>query len=113
MTQGRSWIVIALLAWATPAAAQGSASDGEWAMPARDYAATRYSPLRDITAAKGWVASITASIPSASRKRASPATPPKPPMRVGIGRGRGSLVRPARDRSGLTSDRPASRAARR
>ncbi len=51
MTQGRSWIVIALLAWATPAAAQGSASDGEWTMPARDYAATRYSPLRDITAA--------------------------------------------------------------
>ena len=77
----------------TPACAQASAA------------------LRDITAAKGCVASTTASIRSCARKRASPSTPPKPPMRVGIGNGRGSLVRPAMDRRGLKSELPVRSAA--
>lgn len=44
-------MVVASLALAAPLRAQGNAGDGEWTMPARDHASTRFSPLKDITAA--------------------------------------------------------------
>ncbi|HET9330210.1 MAG TPA: PQQ-dependent dehydrogenase, methanol/ethanol family, partial [Steroidobacteraceae bacterium] len=43
--------VIAILVGGLAAATAGAApADGDWTMPSRDYAATRYSPLAEITA---------------------------------------------------------------
>src|SRR5215475_5294592 len=43
------WFGFAQLGAAAPAAKPGG-EDGQWLMPARDYGATRYSPLTDINA---------------------------------------------------------------
>src|SRR5438046_2837852 len=56
------WITVAIAACSTPArdgnappapvariAVAAAAKDGEWAMPARDYASSRFSPLAQIT----------------------------------------------------------------
>src|SRR4051794_32235720 len=43
--------LIAALALAAAATATRAEEEGEWRMPARDFAATRYSPLADIHAA--------------------------------------------------------------
>jgi glucose dehydrogenase len=50
--------VVALIAWTSlsvathvTAAAPTGATDGDWPMPARDYASTRFSPLTEINAA--------------------------------------------------------------
>jgi lanthanide-dependent methanol dehydrogenase len=42
---------LSALACATPAPAQQPADDGQWTMPSKDYAATRYSTLAEITPA--------------------------------------------------------------
>jgi PQQ-dependent dehydrogenase (methanol/ethanol family) len=44
------WLLLSALV-ATTACAADASGDGDWPMPARDYASTRYSPLADITRA--------------------------------------------------------------
>ena len=68
--------------------------------PRRAQAAAAWAEIRT---AKGWVASMTASIDLAARNLANPSTPPNPPVRTGIGAGAGRAVRPASDSSGATS----------
>ncbi len=63
-------------------------------------------------AANGWVASITVLFRVRSDRFSGPETPPKPPMRKRIGGGIGFRVRPAKDRIGSKSARPAIRLAR-
>ncbi len=58
-------------------------------------AAQARAALRLISAAKGWVASITWLIRSARNHAANPSAPPKPPTRTGTGWATGASVRPA------------------
>ncbi len=45
------WLLLSALVATTTACAADANGDGDWPMPARDYASTRYSPLADITRA--------------------------------------------------------------
>jgi len=72
--------------------AHGARSKAASGMPACVLAAWA---LRLICAAKGWVASITRVMLFCAMKSSNPATPPKPPTRVGSGCATGAAVRPA------------------
>ncbi len=61
----------------------------------------------DMVAAKGWVASMSASTGSLRRKPTKPSTPPNPPIRTRPGGRAGSRTRPAR--VVITSTPPATR----
>ncbi len=43
-------LIAILVAGLAAASTPGATTDGDWTMPSRDYAATRYSPLAEITA---------------------------------------------------------------
>ncbi len=68
--------------------------------------------LREIIAANGWVASITQSVRFSESHVFRPATPPKPPTRMGTDAASGCRVRPASDSITSVSARLASRPAR-
>src|SRR5271154_2264252 len=64
-----------------------------------------------LAAKKGWVASTTASVWCSVSQRTKPSAPPKPPIRLGNGDGRGLAVRPAKDKIASISVNSASFAA--